>query len=71
MMFMGDMEIIYPNGVKLTFTDEGITPDVVPLDQCCEYCNDPRMINDNGIRKCVACHSINHINYGLNDYRPE
>jgi hypothetical protein len=68
---MGDMEMIYPDGLKLTFTDEGVVPDIVSLSQCCEVCNDPRMVNLNGIKTCVACHSINHINYGLNDSKPE
>ena len=68
---MGDMEMIYPDGLKLTFTDEGVVPDIVDLSQCCEVCNDPRMVNLNGIKTCVACHSINHINYGLNDSKPE
>ncbi len=71
MITMGDMEIIYPDGLKLTFTDEGVVPDIVSLSQCCEVCNDPRMVNINGIKTCVACHSINHIDYGLNDRKPE
>ena len=68
---MGDMEMIYPDGLKLTFTDDGVVPDIVDISQCCEVCNDPRMVNLNGIKTCVACHSINHINYGLNDSKPE
>ena len=71
MITMGDMEMIYPDGLKLTFTDEGVIPDIVSLSQCCEVCNDPRMVNINGIKTCVACHSINHIDYGLNDRKPE
>jgi hypothetical protein len=67
---MGDMEIIYPDGVKLTFTDEGVIPDIVPLAQCCEFCNDPRMTNENGIRTCVGCGCINHIDYRLNESAP-
>jgi hypothetical protein len=67
---MGDMEMVYPDGVKLTFTDEGVIPDIVPLAQCCEFCNDPRMTNENGIRTCVGCGCINHIDYRLNESAP-
>ncbi len=41
--FMGDMEIIEPSGLRLTFTDSGVVPDFVPLSECCEICNDPRI----------------------------
>jgi hypothetical protein len=64
---MGDMEIIEPSGLRLTFTDNGVVPDFVPLSECCEICNDPRMINENGVLKCVVCHGINHIEYKSND----
>lgn len=58
---MGDMEMIYPNGLKKTFTDKGVELDLVPLSECCEMCNDPRTVNIDGIRTCVVCHNINHI----------
>jgi len=65
--FMGDMEIIDPSGLRATFTEKGVALDIVPLSECCEMCNDPRMITVNGIKKCVACHCVNHIEYPLND----
>jgi hypothetical protein len=58
---MGDMEIIDPSGVRATFTDDGVVVDIVPLAECCEVCNDPRMLNKDGIKQCVSCGCINHI----------
>jgi hypothetical protein len=61
---MGDMEIIDPSGLRATFTDKGVELDIVPLSECCEMCNDPRMITVDGVRKCVSCECVNHIDYG-------
>lgn len=58
---MGDMEIIDSTGLRATFTDEGVKLDVVPLSECCEFCNDPRLINEDGVKKCFSCGCINHI----------
>lgn len=58
---MGDMEMIYPDGLRKTFTDKGVELDLVLLSECCEMCNDPRTVNIDGIRTCVVCHNINHI----------
>ena len=58
---MGDMEIIDVNGVRATFTDAGVELDIVPLSECCEMCNDPRMITVDGVKKCVSCECVNHI----------
>ena len=58
---MGDMEMIDATGMRATFTDEGVVLDVVPMAECCEMCNDPRLITVDGIKKCVACGCINHI----------
>jgi hypothetical protein len=58
---MADMEMIYPDGLKRTFTDKGVELDLVPLSECCEMCNDPRMINIDGIKTCIVCNNINHI----------
>ncbi len=58
---MGDMEMIYPDGLKRTFTDKGVELDLVPLSECCEMCNDPRTVNLDGIRTCVVCHNVNTI----------
>ena len=52
---MGDMEMIDKHGVKATFTDAGIELDIVPFNECCQFCNDPRILNEDGLRKCVAC----------------
>ena len=61
---MGDMEIIKADGLRLRFTDNGIVPDIVPLSECCELCNDPRMVHVEGLLKCVGCGVINRIDYG-------
>ena len=60
---MGDMEMIDPTGVRATFTENGVELDIVPMSECCEVCNDPRMLNINGVRKCAGCGCINHIDY--------
>jgi len=62
-MKMGDMEMIDEHGVKATFKDDGVHLDIVPLSECCEMCNDPRMINMDGVKVCPYCTSINHIDY--------
>lgn len=49
------MEMIDKHGVKATFTDAGVELDIVPFDQCCQFCNDPRILSENGLRKCVGC----------------
>jgi hypothetical protein len=58
---MGDMEMIDATGMKAIFTDNGVVLDVVPMSECCEMCNDPRLMTVDGIKKCVACGCINHI----------
>ena len=64
---MGDMEMIDPNGVRATFTDNKVVVDIVPLSECCEFCNDPRMLNESGVRTCVGCGCVNHIDYKINE----
>jgi hypothetical protein len=61
---MGDMEMIDATGMRATFTDAGVDLDIVPLSECCESCNDPRMMNIDGVRTCVACGCVNHIELG-------
>lgn len=61
---MGDMEIIRPDGLRLRFEQNGVVPDIVPLSECCELCNDPRMVHVEGLLKCVGCGVINRIDYG-------
>lgn len=58
---MGDLEMIDPTGIRATFTDNGVELDIVPLADCCEMCNDPRMMNIDGVKTCVSCHNVNHI----------
>lgn len=66
-VIMGDMEMIDKYGVKATFTDNGVELDIVPMNECCEWCNDPRMLNINGVRKCAGCGCVNHIDYKPNE----
>jgi hypothetical protein len=58
---MGDMEMIDATGMRATFTDKGIVLDVVPMSECCENCNDPRMVDVDGIKTCPFCHNVNII----------
>jgi hypothetical protein len=60
---MGEMEMIDQHGVKATFTDNGVELDIVPMSECCEICNDPRMVDVNGVKTCISCNCVNHINY--------
>jgi hypothetical protein len=64
---MGDMEMIDPAGVRARFTDDGVEVDIVPFSECCEFCNDPRMMNVNGVRRCAGCGCINHIEYRIHE----
>ena len=61
---MGELEIIKPDGLRIRYTDKGVIPDIVPLSECCELCNDPRMVHVEGLLKCVGCGVINRIDYG-------
>jgi hypothetical protein len=61
---MGDMEMIYPNGLKVMFSDSGAMAEIVSLSDCCELCNDPRMIHEGDLVKCYSCGVINHIDFG-------
>ena len=61
---MGDMEMIYPDGLKVTLTDEGAMAEIVSLADCCELCNDPRMVHEGDLVKCYSCGVINHIDFG-------
>ena len=55
------MEMIDANGVRATFTDDGVVVDIVPLSECCEMCNDPRIMTEAGVKKCVRCGCTNYI----------
>jgi hypothetical protein len=61
---MGDMEMIYPDRMKLVFTDDGVTADFVNLSDCCELCNEPRMVHEGDLLKCLSCGVINHVDFG-------
>jgi hypothetical protein len=63
---MGDMEMIYPDRMKLVFTDDGVTADFVNLSDCCELCNEPRMVHEGDLLKCLSCGVINHVDFGHN-----
>ena len=58
------MELIYPDGLKVTLTDDGAMAEIVSLSECCELCNDPRMIHEGDLYKCYSCGVINHVNFG-------
>jgi hypothetical protein len=58
---MGDMEMIDATGMRATFKDDGVVLDVVPMSECCENCNDPRMVDVDGIKTCPFCHNVNII----------
>ena len=62
---MGFVEIVTESGVRVQIDQNEIaTVDVVPLSECCELCNDPRMIHEEELLKCVGCGVINRIDYG-------
>jgi hypothetical protein len=61
---MGDMEMIYPDRTKIIFNDEGASVDIVNLSDCCELCNDPRLVHEGDLLKCLSCGVINHIDFG-------
>jgi hypothetical protein len=61
---MGDMEMIYPDRMKLVFTDDGVTADFINLSDCCELCNEPRMVHEGDLLKCLSCGVINHVDFG-------
>ena len=62
---MGYVEIVTKSGIKIQIDQhETVTVDQVPLSECCELCNDPRMVHDEGLLKCVGCGVINRIDYG-------
>ena len=62
-MKMGEMEMIDEHGVRATFKETGVELDIVPLHECCEICNDPRMLDINGVKMCKSCNGVNHIDY--------
>lgn len=61
---MGYVEFIKPDGTKVTVANDEIIVDVINLKDCCELCNDPRMVHEGELVKCVGCGCINHIDYG-------
>jgi hypothetical protein len=62
---MGELEIIQPDGLRIKIDQyEQVVADIVPLSECCELCNDPRMVHEEGLLKCVGCGVINRIDYG-------
>jgi hypothetical protein len=62
---MGYVEIVTESGIKVQIDQhEIVSVDQVPLSECCELCNDPRMVHFEGLLKCVGCGVINRIDYG-------
>jgi hypothetical protein len=62
---MGYVEIVTESGIKVQIDQhEVVSVDQVPLSDCCELCNDPRMVHVEGLLKCVGCGVINRIDYG-------
>jgi hypothetical protein len=62
---MGYVEIVTESGIKVQIDQhEVVSVDQVPLSECCELCNDPRMVHVEGLLKCVGCGVINRIDYG-------
>lgn len=61
---MGFVVITNKNGHQVMIHDDTITHDVVAFKDCCELCNDPRMVHEGELVKCVGCGCINHIDYG-------
>ena len=49
---MGYVEFIKPDGTKVTVANDEIIVDVVNLKDCCELCNDPRMVHEGELVKC-------------------
>ena len=62
---MGWVEIVQPDGLKINIDQhEIVTAEIVDLKDCCELCNDPRMVHEGELVKCVGCGVINRIDYG-------
>jgi uncharacterized membrane protein len=61
---MGDMEMIFPDRVKIIITHDGVEADIINMSDCCELCNDPRMVHEGDLVKCYSCGVINHVNFG-------
>jgi hypothetical protein len=54
---MGDLEIIDENGVRATFTDKGVSVDLVPDHELCTVCNDARLLS---LGDWVVCYRCGH-----------
>lgn len=52
---MGELEIIRPDGLKSTFTDNGVVNEFVPESLRCVWCDDPRILSDG---TCPTCSTI-------------
>ena len=63
---MGFVEIVKPDGTKVVIGNDQIVVDLISFKDCCEMCNDPRMIHVGELVKCAGCGCINHIDYGWN-----
>jgi len=61
---MGFVVITNKDGHQVLIHNDEITHDIVDFKDCCELCNDPRMVHEGELVKCVGCGCINHIDYG-------
>ena len=50
---MGELQIIRPDGLRSTFTDDGVVNDFVPNSLCCVWCDDPRVLSDGTCTQCM------------------
>jgi hypothetical protein len=64
---VGYVEFIKPDGTKVTVENDQVIVDVINFKDCCELCNDPRMVHEGELVKCVGCGCVNHIDYGWNN----
>lgn len=61
---MGFVEITNKNGHRVVIHNDEVIVDQVNFKDCCELCNDPRMVHVGELVKCVGCGVINRIDYG-------
>jgi hypothetical protein len=50
---MGELQIIRPDGLRSTFTDDGVVNDFVPNSLRCVWCDDPRVLSDGTCTQCM------------------
>jgi hypothetical protein len=63
---VGFVEWVKPDGTMVHIENDTVTLDVINFKDCCELCNDPRMVHEGDLVKCVGCGCINHVDFGHN-----